>query len=204
MATQDLTTLEQVREHLQISDATDTSQDDLIADLITVASDALMRYAQREFKTTASNGTARDFRYDGRGVLSLAPFDLNSVDSIQIDYEGVSPSPTTLTADDYRLHPLDARDGVYNRIHLLGYRVKRIEGGVHPEYRVVRVTGDWGFPSVPKPVERATIIMVAYMLRNTSQWMGDEFGVDATLDAARVSVPGICKRLLDPYRTRAV
>jgi hypothetical protein len=204
MATQDLTTLAQVREHMQISDASDTAQDALIGDLITVASDALMRYAQREFKTTASAGTARDFRYDGRGVLSLAPFDLQTLTSVQIDYEGVTPSPTTLTADDYRLHPLDKRDGVWNRLHLRGFKVARSEGAVHPEYRVVRVTGNWGFPTVPTTVERATIIMVAYMLRNTSQWMGDEFGVDASLDAARASIPPICKRLVDPFRTRAV
>jgi hypothetical protein len=52
MASQDLTTLAQVREHQQQTDASNTSQDGVITDLITVASDMIMRYCQREFATT--------------------------------------------------------------------------------------------------------------------------------------------------------
>lgn len=199
----DLTTLANVRAHMQISDATDTTQDTLISSLITAASVALSEYAQREFNSAAAAETARDFRYDGRGVMSLAPYDLNTIDSVQIDVDGASPSPTTLTADDYRAMPIGKPNGVWHSMHLRGFTVgESTSAAKYPTFRVVRITGDWGFPSVPAPVERACILTVVWMLTHSSQHMGDEFGMNVPFTGERLAIPGAAKRLLDPYRRR--
>ena len=191
MATQDLTTKAEVKEHLGIA-ASNTDHDDLLDDLVTAASDAIMRYAQREFVTTTAGSTARDFRYNGRGFLNLAPWDLRSVESVVIDVDGVSPDSTTLDADDYRLMPVHKPDGVYTHLQLRGFEIS--ESSSHARYepfRVVRVTSStWGFASVPKPVERACIITVAWLKRSTGDMMGDEMGIDAPFTGDRLAIPG--------------
>lgn len=204
MATQDLTTTAKVKTHLQI-DSSDTDADALLGELVTAASDAVMRYAQREFVTTTSGSTARVFRYDGRGFLNLAPYDLRSVSSVKLDTLGVSPSTTTLDADDYRLMPLHSPDGVYSHLQIRGFEVSEQSSSAKwSQWRDVEVTSStWGFASVPTPVERAAIITAAWMFRHTSQHMGQELGVDAPFTGDRVAVPGVAKRLLDPYKRRS-
>lgn len=200
-----LTILASVREHLQISDATDTDQDDLIETLIAAASAKIADYAQREFASDASGTVSRDFRYNGRGVLSLAPYDLRTLTSVQIDVDGASPTPLTLTADEYRALPLSKRDGVWHTLHLRGHSVASPTSDTdHPVFRVVRVAGVWGMPAVPAPVETAANVTVAYWLRETSQWMGSALAQDAGMDAARMALPPLVKQLLDPYRKRSV
>lgn len=206
---QDLCTVAQVREHEQISDATDTSQDAIVQSLITAASVAIMQYVPCQFKAVDGDasdgvGVARDFRYDGGGVLGFGKHALRSLTSVQIDVDGAAPSPTTLTADDYRLQPLSKEWGVWRGIHLRGFPVAdRRAGRDHPTYRVVRVTGDWGFASIPEPVERACVLTVLFMLRGTSQFQGGEFGGLDMPGNDRVAIPGVAKRLLDPWRRRA-
>lgn len=201
----DLTDTASVREHLQITDATDTTQNALIATLITAASTAIHSYCQREFATDAGTGSvARKFRYNGNGVLPLAPWDARSITSVVIDTDGTNPDNITLTADEYRALPLGATHGVYHTLHIRGRGVSSGSSTPWPTYRQVTVTGTWGFASVPAPVELACILTVAYWLRETSQHVGQVFGEETSFDAARASIPAIAKRLLDPYRVRGV
>lgn len=205
----DLCTVAQVRAHEQISDATDTTQDALIQSLITDASVAIMRYVPVNFiETDGDNsdgaGVARDFRYDGGGVLPLGRHALQSLDSMVIDVDGASPVTTTLDADDYRLMPLGKTDGVWREVHLRGFGVPgKSAARAWPTFRVVRITGDWGFPEVPEPVQRACVLTVLFMLRGTSQFAGAEFGGIDMPGNDRVGIPGAAKRLLDPWRRRA-
>lgn len=201
----DLTTLASVRRHAQISDDADTDQDELFNDLIPAVSDAIMEYAQREFASDAEGSTSRDFRYDGRGVLSLSPFDLRTLTSVQIDVDGANPVPITLDADDYRLMPLHKKDGVWHTLHLRNHAVPPSSSSTdYPVFRVVRVTGEWGYPEVPSKVERAANITTLWWARETSQYMGTALGDDASMMAGRLALPPIVKQMLDPYRKRAV
>lgn len=201
----DLTTLASVREHLQISDAADTDQDALINTLIDAASAKIADYAQREFASDAVGEVSRDFRYNGRGVLSLAPYDLRTLTSVKIDVDGANPVPLTLTADDYRTLPLSKRDGVWHSLQLRGLDVaSRSSDTTYENFRVVRVTGTWGYPTIPAAVKSACNITVAYWLRETSQWMGTAMGSDDTDITRRAALPPIVKQMLDPYRKRAI
>lgn len=195
MASQDLATLEEVRRHRQLTDTTNTTQDDLINELITVASDMIMRYTQREFApTTASE--ARTYRYDGRGVVNLAPDDLRSVTQIRIDTD--TDSPTTLTSTQYKLHPTRAKDGVYSMVHLINIQNARVTTEVHPVYREVEITGAWGWSSIPAPVKRACIMLVVELLSRTSDWKNND--MDTFQGTGGVAMPLHVRTMLTPYR----
>lgn len=199
--TYQLTTLESFREHAQISDATDTAQDALIETLIDSVSHAIMVYTSREFVPPGSSPVARSFRYNGGGVLDLSPYDVQSVTQVRVDTD--TSNPTTLSADEYRLAPLPCPDGVYQQIHLRSVRVGPTTTEQFPVYRVVEVTGVWGFTAVPKNVELAANITIQYVLRTTSQFMSDEFEQTAGLAGSRLIIPGAARDLLAPYRRRA-
>lgn len=197
-----LTTLASFRQHAQISDPTDTEQDALIETLISSVSHAIIVYTNREFVSAGSSEIARSFRYDGRGVLDLAPYDARSVSQVCIDTD--TDTPTTLTASQYRLAPLPNVDGVYTHLHLRGVRVPISTTENYPVYRVVEVTGLWGFATIPPNVKLAANISIQYLLRTTSQFMSDEFDGTAGLAGARMVLPGAARDLLSPYRRRAV
>lgn len=200
--TYQLTSLESFREHAQISDAADTAQDALIETLIDSVSHHIMLYTNREFVPPGTAQVTRVFRYNGGGVLDLAPYDARSVSQVRIDTD--TTSPTTLSSDQYRTAPVTCPDGVYTHLHLLGVNVPVSTVEHYPMYRVVEVTGVWGFAAVPKNVELAANITIQYILRTTSQFMGDEFDGTAGMAGARIAIPGAARDLLSPYRRRAV
>lgn len=199
--TYQLTSLASFREHAQISDATDTAQDALIETLIDSVSHAIMVYTSREFVPPGTNPAARSFRYNGGGVLDLSPYDVRSVTQVRVDTD--TDTPTILAASEYRLAPLPCPDGVYQQLHLRTVRVGPTTTEQFPVYRVVEVTGTWGFAAVPKNVELAANITLQYVLRTTSQFMSDEFDTTAGLAGARLVIPGAARDLLAPYRRRA-
>ena len=181
-----LTTRDKVREHLQLP-ASDTSTNDLIDGLVVAVSDHVSRYCDREFTSQGATPLTRTFLHDGAGFLSLSPFDARTVTLVKA-------GDVELAATDWEAWPIPQRDGVVS--HLLLPDVGRREK--------VEVTGTWGWPSVPAEVERATTIGVAYMLRTTSQWMSNEYDMDAGMGGARMVLPGAARALLAPYKRRAI
>lgn len=198
MAAQDLTTIESFREYQQVSGAAATAQTARVTTLITVASDAIMQFCQQEFAPVTATA-AREFRYDGGGVLSLAPYSLRSVTSVAIDTD--TDAPTTLEATSYRLAPIPARNGVFHTLHMRGIGVLPALTDLGPSYREITVTGAWGYAAVPVAVREACNMTVGYILRTMSQGQGDEFdGVSSGWGGSAVLLPGNAKRLLAPYR----
>jgi hypothetical protein len=182
-----LTTRAKVREHLQIPDDGDASTDDLIDALVVAVSEHVTRYCDREFMSQGGTPITRTFLHYGSGLLNLAPYDAREVSTVKL--RGVE-----LAADDWEAWPIPQRDGVIS--HLLVPDTGRRE--------TVEVTGLWGWPAVPSPVERAVTVGVAYMLRTSSQWMSNEYDVDAGMNGARVVLPGAARALLGPYKRRAI
>jgi hypothetical protein len=182
----DLTTLAAVREHMQISDADDDAQDDLIEELIPAVSEAVRDWCEREFVDAAAGGE-RTFYYDGKGWLDLAPYDARSIVTVTVDGQELGEAA-------FDVWPLPARHGVVTHL-VLPQRATRCK---------VVVDADWGFAEVPAAVERATIIAVHYAMRTTSSFMGSEFDVDAGFQGASKLLPGASLRLLAPYRRHSV
>lgn len=201
MASQDLTTLAQVREHQQRTDATNTTQDALVGDLITVASDLIMEHTQREFAPTSGSGStpvARTYRYDGRGMLNLAPDDARTVTQVRIDTD--TSTPTTLEAGtQYKLWPTRSKHAIYSHLHLVGIGVASNYTDGVPSYREVEVTGTWGWATVPTPVERACILLVMELLSRTSNWKNMD--VDSLMPSgAGPVIPLHVRTMLAPYK----
>lgn len=193
MAAEDLTTIGAVRAFLQ-KPAADVSQDAEIAVLITAASRAIMRWTSREFAPSVS-AVARDFEYDGGGVLWFGVYDLRSVTSVQID--ALEASPTTLTTDEYRLYPVPARDGVYGALRL---DPTLLHSRARWNQRIVRVTGDWGFATVPADVAQACVVTVAIWLRRDVQGFVTTFNIDEQRTEVPEALPAQAARMLTPWR----
>jgi hypothetical protein len=197
MAAYDLTTLSKVREYLQIPSA-QTDQDALISTLITQASTLIMRYTGREFAPT-STSTARKFMYRYGAYVPFAPYDLRSVDSVQIDTD--TSTPTTLTTDNYRLLPITTQTGTYTGMQLRSMRVAPKSSVYDYEnYREVTVAGSWGFSTIPDDVIIAANILVGWLFRNHSTIPG--MGMES--DGQRFGPtlwPTSVKQILEPYKS---
>lgn len=128
--------------------------DDELWEVLSAASRLIDGLCQRSFDRVT------DTRYfDGSGTGHLWVDDLVSVSSIKMDQDGDDSfeDETALAATDYYLWPYNAaREGKpYEAL-------KMARNGNYSQWgkgeRMVQVAGVFGWPNVPKPIERATII----------------------------------------------
>jgi len=204
MAATDLTTLAAVQEHRQVFDTANTTQNALIESLITVASDMIIDYTQREFLPQSGTGgtpIARLYRYEGRGVLPLGQDDARTVTQVRIDTD--TDSPTTLASTQYKTWPTRQRDGVITALHLINIPGDAKTAQAWPVYREVEVTGTWGWPSVPEKVERACILLVMDLLSRTSSWRNSDMD-DLMPSPGGSAMPLHVRTMLSSYRRRSL
>lgn len=169
----DLTTLAAVRRFLQKNDSTNTTQDTVIQELITRASDQINHTIAFFPAQTAATKT---FVWRG-GPLSLWPYFLGTVTSVTLDTE--TSYTTTVATDNYRLRPKPAHEGVYRWLTFPGYTVTT---GAERE---VTIVGDWGFSTIPERVEHWAIVTVATWLRRDVS----AFSTTLRLDEDRLERP---------------
>jgi hypothetical protein len=190
-----LVTVADVRNFLQKPDP-DQEQDAIIGRLIESASEAVMTYAEREFAPESAPSTARQFYYCGNGILSLTPYDLQTLVSVKIDTtEGAGG--TTLAATEYQLKPKPARDGVYNWLKLSPVTSQPSSRFAERE---VTVTGTWGFPAVPDDVKHWTTVTVAEWLRLHVQAFSTTFNIDEQRLERPEMLPSAVRAGLRRYR----
>jgi len=156
----DLVSLSQAREFLQ-KQSVDTSQDSVLQNVVSRASVAIMRYTEREFAPNSTSAT-RTFEAEivGQTWVSLAPYDVQSVSSVQIDTD---VSAITLGSAEYRLWPQPAADGVYSAIRLMP--LSMAVTAIPWRHRQIQITGVWGFPAVPVDVQHWTLVTVTEWMR---------------------------------------
>lgn len=189
-STADLTTVTAVREFLQ-KPGSDTSQDSVIANLISRASRAILTDIGIEGAPTAE--TSHVFVYTGGARLNMAPYVAQSVDSVVMDSDGSSPS--TLATDGWALRPKPPRDGVYRYLRLPGAGY-----GESSTEREVTVTGVWGWPTVPHDVEHWCIVTVAEWLRLHVQAFSTVLNIDAQLLERPEALPSAVRAGLGHHR----
>lgn len=205
MAAQDLTDLATVREALDAV-AGETDSDDLIGSYITRASVAIMRYAGREFAPT-TDATERRFVVAGR-IVDLAPYDLRSVDSVEL--HPLETTPTTLTSSEYLLEPIPAVDGVYTRVRLSTALDLSADSTTDFGRTLVDITGDWGWATIPDDVEHATIATVLSWLRRDATALEGSFTFDdssgglAPRPTGTFGLPRSVRVAIDRYRRMVV
>lgn len=205
MANYDLVTVEQVKEALELPSA-DVDLDQLLPDYITQASRVILDYTKREF-APASTVATRRFKVIGYKV-DLAPYDLQSATQVALHPE--TDSPTILVAGantGYTLQPVSPERGVYQSIQLSGYLIIISQTLMAFGYALMDVTGTWGFPTVPGPVQRACIETVGSWVTRTMPGASNTgYGIPASSSAGMTTfrndwhIPWSAKKKLDPYK----
>jgi hypothetical protein len=166
----DLCTIQDVRSTMELQVA-DQTRDPVIAQYISDASQAIMRYTDREF-APASTGLTRTFAIDISGgdlVVELNPYDLRVATTVTLSPEGVA---TVLDSTMYSLEPVTNPDGVYKRI-----AISPFVGGVISTwalkfgYAKLAIQGNWGYATVPLDVKVATVQTVrSWLDRSVTAW----------------------------------
>ncbi len=159
-----LVSLEEVKGFLQANP--NTEDEELLETFITAVTRSFRNHTHREFEATET-AEERRFAHPGGIYLNIAPYDLRSVVEVRTGVEGGNPS--TLTATDYALRPLPARDAVYQWLKL----------AADPGECEVTIKGEWGFPSVPEDVKNLAKTQIALWLRRDIQAYERTFNIDA-------------------------
>ena len=191
-------TLAQVKAALRITDNTD---DVLIEGSIEAGSRLIDGYTLRNFYqsgTVSRLFTAPDPLY--------CPIDdlAGTAITIQTSSQANGTFDVTFAASDYQLEPLNGNlDGIawaYDRIRAVGdYAFPMISASLG-EQALVKVTGVFGWPAVPKAIEQATILQAARHFKRYDSPLGvagfGDFGV------VRVSrfLDADVQMLVDPYK----
>lgn len=149
-----------------VIDKTDTSEDaEILVDL-----QAVSRYLDRELGrhfTKDVGDIARDFRSSINTNILLID-DLSAAPTSVLVDDADSGTPALVYAvTDYQLQPVNAPTGPepapYTRIAVPSWSAQSHWIG----NRTVRITGRWGWPAVPKAIERGTIHLTAILRLET-------------------------------------
>jgi hypothetical protein len=187
----------------------DDSDDDLELDVAVDAASAwVTSWCGRDFNQAAT-ATARIF-YVPYGSPVAEIDDISTVTGLIVATgTGDGTFATTWVTTDYQLEPLN---GV-NAHGLSGwpYTAIRSMGGHFTPYRSdmngpsLQVTARWGWPAVPAPVKKATLIMAArlYKRRDSAEGVLGGFGDFGPIRVGTRLDPDV-EMLLDPYRLNPV
>lgn len=192
-------TLAQVKAALRITDSTD---DTLIETSVESASRLIDGYAMRSFYnggTAARVFTATDALYAQIDDLAGTAITLQTSSLA----DGVFD--VTWQATDYQLEPLNGTlDGIgwaYDRIRAVGdYTFPTTNALLSDEQALVRVTGVWGWPAVPKAIETAAMIQASRIFKRFDSPLGVAgFGDFGAVRVSRFLDPDV-EQLVMPYR----
>lgn len=189
-------TLAQVKAALRITDSTD---DTLLEGAIEGASRMIDTYCARSFY---SAGTAtRSYAAGDAYYLDVDDFQSSTItlETASSDY-GVYD--TTWTSSDYQLEPpngiVDGAAWAYTRIRAVGDYQFPVAGG-GKDVRV-RLRANFGWASVPKQVEQASIIQSSRVFKRYDSPLGVlGFGDVGAIRVSRFLDPDV-QQMLDPYR----
>lgn len=194
----DLCTLDDVREFDQIP-VGEAETDSIASALIVSASRAITKHCRREFAPPRA-ALARDFEYrppgSGVGYLDVDPFDLRAITAVSA---GPSASAlTTIPAASVRLWTTAPEDGVYTAIKIAGSYAQPGCGDF--ETAVLRITGDWGFATVPNDVLRACVLTVSIWLRRDVASFASTLNLDTSRLERPEALPWAVLKMLSTYR----
>lgn len=197
MAAQDLCVLEDVRALMQKA-VSDTTQDALINSQITRASDAIMRFVDRQF-APQQTAVTKSFEWPWEGeFVSLAPYDLvGQPTTVTVDADQPAGG-IVISADEFRVWPNPPRDGVYLALRIRPFSA--VLGRIMWRNRRVDVMGNWGFPVIPTDVVEACAMTVVHWVTvfgAQQRWM-DPAQVEQ--QPPRRGIPWEAKELLFPFK----
>lgn len=186
-------TLAEVKAALRIGDSLD---DSLLEMAIESASRLLDSYTARSFYVS---GTAvRYFTATSDFLTNLD--DAITITQVATDSSADGTYDIIWQADDFQLEPLNGRiDGLvvpYNAIRAIGDYTFPIWG----EEALVRVTGNWGWASVPIAIKQATIIQSSRIFKRLDSPLGVLSSPDLGFIRVGARIDPDVAQLVDPYR----
>jgi hypothetical protein len=175
-------TLQEVKNSLRITDNID---DSLLETAIESASRMIDGYTARTF----SNAGTATRNFAATDAINLIIDDAISV-SVVSSTDEVGDTYVVWEANDFQLEPLNSRsDGLY--MPYTGIRaVNTYTWPVVDQQALCRITGVWGWPSVPIAIKQATIIQSSRLFKRLDSPLGVAGYGD--MGAIRIS------RFLDP------
>jgi hypothetical protein len=183
----------------------DTADDEELHAACFAASRALEQFCQRTFWRTAA-GTQRLFEPTGYRDLDFGPWnDLVTLTALATDEGGEGTWPTTWSATDYQLVPLNPTAGPesrpYTGLRTTGARLFPAVTGYGRTDRI-RLTGTWGWPVVPQAIRQAALVVAAELFKAKDAPLGVVgFG---DLGVVRLRENPLAARLSAPYRLAPV
>lgn len=185
-------TLAQVKAALRITDNVD---DTLLEMAIESASRAIDQYTNRIFYNAGTAvryyAPSDDFNVDIDDIISLTTLATMSADDQVYD--------TTWTSTDYQLEPLNGyADGItqpYNHIRAVGDYTFLTLGGE----ATIKVTGVWGWNSIPIQVTQATVIQSSRIFKRLDSPLGIISGEYGSMRVGAMLDPDV-RQLVDSLR----
>lgn len=192
MAANDWTTLTNLKEYLQITDA---SKDTLLTNLITRCSVALDRYCGREQLKSKQYTEYRDG--DGTDTLLMDERPIISVTYLYDDTGRVYASESLIDSDDFIVY------GKEGMIKLDGDTINY--GAFSVGKQNLKIVYDAGYATIPADAELACLIYCGHIFNkagtegHTSLSLG---GLSKSFDTR--AIPDEVKALVEPFRKRPV
>lgn len=184
-------TLAELKAELSIEVA-DTQFDTRLENAITDASRAIDGEAGRFFYVTSSQ--VRHFSPTHSDRLHVG--DLVTVTELALDEAGDYSYGATWDADEYALGPENAGDD-----GMPYWFIEPVGGAFTLARRWVRITGTFGFPTVPAAIRRACLLEATRLWRRIDA----PFGITGNTDITPMRVPMMdpdVRRLIRPFRIR--
>jgi hypothetical protein len=176
-----------------------------LEDVVTATSRMIDRFCGRHFYQATAEAREFDTR-DGYNI-ELGPFnDLVSATAFAFDNGDTGSYSSTLTASEYQLTaPTQGQaPGTWPYTHvrvLTTSTTLPIAPAASGRTDLIRITGTWGWPSVPIEVKQAARILAAEMAKLQDAPLGFAAGF-GDFGVARISrfMPPRAVQLLQPYR----
>jgi hypothetical protein len=169
--------------------------------------DSLLETAIESASRMIDGFTARTFSNAGTAVRSFAATDaINLIidDAITVtkveSTDEIGDAYTEWTATDYQLEPVNGRaDGLYSPY--TGIRAVNTYTWPVVDYQaLVKITGTWGWPTIPTAVKQATIIQASRLYKRLDSPLGVlGMGDLGQIRVSRYLDPDV-EQLVMPYR----
>jgi hypothetical protein len=185
-------TLQEVKNSLRITDSVD---DSLLEMHIESASREIDGSCERTFYNM---GTATRY-FVAQDAYTTVIDDLQSLTSLQTDPDGDGTYSITWASGDYQLEPLNGFvSGIvqpYTRITVRDTYLFPLE----EDEALVKVTGVWGWASVPMSIKQATILMASRLYKRNDSPLGVAgFGEIGVVRVSRLD-PDV-EALISPFK----
>jgi hypothetical protein len=186
-------TLADVKNSLKI---TDNMDDSLLEIAVESASRLIDGYTGRYFY----NGGTATRNYAASDSWMCFIDDLQSLSELATTDE-IGNSYTTWTANDYQLEPLNGLSGGMTQPYTSIRAVKQYVFPFLADRALVKVTGVWGWASVPMAVKQATILQAARIFKRNDSPLGVAGFGDMGVVRVGARLDPDVQHLVDPYRS---